>query len=48
MLIFEKKTSNYKGGASKNHRHWGTENFSVPYVWPFSQHCMTNVGVNAQ
>jgi len=39
---------NYKGGTSKNHHHCGTENFLVPYVWPFSQQYMTNVGVNAQ
>jgi len=46
--IFEKKTLNYKGRTSKNHRYCGTENFPVPNVWPFSQHCMTNVGANAQ
>jgi len=46
--LFLKKKFNYKGGTTKSHRHCETENFSVPYVWPFSQHCMTNVGANIQ
>jgi len=36
---FWEKTLNYKVGTSKNHCHCGTENFPVPCVWPFSQHC---------
>jgi len=48
-MVFWGKTLNYKGGTSKNHRHYGTElNFLVPNVWPFSQLCMTNVRANAQ